>query len=77
MQMSPEDIPPRSDVKAVREFVDKWWCPMKRSDAKRFADKVREFVPAGPIPRNVEAFEMSEYGRTLSHDEIVQFFSLG
>ena len=77
MQMSPEDIPPRSDVKAVREFVDKWWCPMKRSDAKRFADKVREFVPAGPMPRNVEAFEMSEYGRTLSHDEIVQFFSLG
>ena len=49
---------------------------MKRSDAERFADKVREFVPSGPMPRNVEAFEMSEYGRTLSHDEIVQFFSI-
>ena len=38
-------------------------------------DKVREFVPDGPMPTNVEAFEMSEYGRTLSHGEIVRFFS--
>ena len=75
MRMRPEDVPSFSDVKASREFVDKWWCQMKRNDAQRFADKVREFVPDGPMPKNVEAFEMSEYGRTLSHDDIVKFFS--
>ena len=75
MRMPLEDIPSRSDAKASREFVDKWWCQMKRNDARRFADKLREFVPDGPMPTNVEAFEMSEYGRTLSHGEIVRFFS--
>ena len=48
---------------------------MYRNDARRFADKVREFVPDGSSPKNMEAFELSEYGRTLSHGEIVRFFS--
>ena len=75
MRMPPEDVPSPSDITASCNFVDKWWCQKKRNDACRFADQLREFVPEGPMPKNVEAFEMSEYGRTLSHAEIVQLFS--
>ena len=75
MQMPPDNVPDRADAAASRAFIDRWWCQMKRNDALRFSDKLREFVPDGAMPRNVEAFEMSEYGRTLSHDEIVRLFS--
>jgi len=70
MRLDPKEVPDPADVEASRAFIDRYWCPMKRSDAQRFAAQLRDFVPDGPLPANVEAFEMSEYGRRLTKDEI-------
>ena len=41
----------------------KYWAAKKLRDAARFADAWREQYPGKPLPKMLEAYEISEYGR--------------
>ena len=41
----------------------KYWAKLKVNDAKRFANAWREQYPGKPVPKMVESYEISEYGR--------------
>jgi len=44
-------------------YLKKYWATRKVNDAKRFAGAWREQYPGKPVPKLVEAYEISEYGR--------------
>ena len=44
-------------------YLEKYWGKRKVNDAHRFADAWREQYLGRPVPRMVEAYEISEYGR--------------
>ena len=44
-------------------YLMKYWANRKVNDAKRFADAWREQYPGKPVPKMVESYEISEYGR--------------
>ena len=44
-------------------YLMKYWGVRKTYDAKRFADAWREQYPGRAVPKMVEAYEISEYGR--------------
>ena len=44
-------------------YLMKYWGVRKTYDAKRFADTWREQYPGRAVPKMVEAYEISEYGR--------------
>ena len=44
-------------------YLMKYWGARKTYDAKRFADAWREQYPGRAVPKMVEAYEISEYGR--------------
>ena len=52
------------DRPALQPFPrDCVWGNRKVNDARRFADAWREQYPGTPVPKAVESFEISEYGR--------------
>ena len=44
-------------------YLKKYWARRKVADAERFADAWREQYPGKPVPKMVESYEISEYGR--------------
>ena len=44
-------------------YLKKYWAKRKVSDAVRFAKAWSEQYPGKPLPKMVEAYEISEYGR--------------
>ena len=44
-------------------YLRKYWAKSKEKNAARFADAWREQYPGKPVPRMLEAYEISEYGR--------------
>ena len=76
MGLSASDVPDRADVAAVRAYLEKWYAPMKRTDAVRFRDRLAEWYGAKGAPRRVEAFEMSRYGRQLTESELRELFRM-
>ena len=51
------------NVERRNAYLMKYWGNRKTNDAKRFASAWREQYPGKPVPRAVESFEVSEYGR--------------
>ena len=44
-------------------YLKKYWAASKEKNAVRFADAWREQYPGKPVPKMLEAYEISEYGR--------------
>lgn len=60
----------RSDIKARNEYINRYTFGRKRADAKRFAEVWKEKHPDCPLPKNLEVYEISEYGRRPSKAEL-------
>lgn len=52
-----------ANVEGRNAYLMKYWGNRKTNDAKRFASAWREQYPGKPVPRAIESFEVSEYGR--------------
>ena len=65
------------ESKASRnEYLIRHWAGRKKNDAKRFATAWRERYPDKPVPKYIEVFEVSEYGRTPSDGDLARFAGL-
>ena len=53
----------KANVEGRNAYLMKYWGNRKTNDAKRFASAWREQYPGKPVPRAIESFEVSEYGR--------------
>lgn len=53
----------KANVEGRNAYLMKYWGNRKTNDAKRFASAWCEQYPGKPVPRAVESFEVSEYGR--------------
>ena len=60
----------RKDVKARDAYILKYWSGRKRDDAKRYAAAWRELYPDRPVPKYMEAYEVSEYGRAPTEEDL-------
>ena len=59
----------RKDVKQRNAYILKHWVGRKRYDAKRFAATWKEQYPDKPVPKYMEAYEVSEYGRAPNDED--------
>ena len=50
-------------------YLKKYWAAKKLRDAVRFAAAWREQYPDKPVPKMLEAYEISEYGRPPIEDD--------
>ena len=64
------EIPDRNDVKARNAYILKYWSSRKRRDATRFAAAWRAQYPNRPAPAFMEAYEISEYGRAPTAEDL-------
>ena len=53
----------KANVAGRNAYLMKYWANRKVNDAKRFADAWQEQYPGKPVPKMVETYEISEYGR--------------
>ncbi len=60
----------RSDIAARNAYLRKYWAARKQRDAERFADAWREEFPERPVPKYMEVYEVSEYGRAPTEDDL-------
>ena len=60
----------RSDIKARNEYINRYTFGRKRADAKRFAEVWKEKHPDRPVPKNLEVYEISEYGRAPTQEDL-------
>ena len=65
-----DDLPDRSDPAACRAFLEKEWFAAKRRDAERFAAVWQAHYPERPLPQYAEAYELSEYARRPTPEEL-------
>jgi len=66
----------KESKEARNAYLIRHWAGRKKSDAKRFASTWKERYPDAPVPKYVEVFEVSEYGRTPSADDLARFAGL-
>ena len=57
------------NIAARNAYLCKYWASRKVNDAKRFADAWREANPGKPVPKYMEAYEVSEYGRAPTQED--------
>ena len=50
-------------------YLKKYWAASKEKNAVRFADAWREQYPGKPVPKYMEAYEVSEYGRAPTQED--------
>lgn len=60
----------RSDLAKRNAYLRKYWSWRRRLDAERFADVWRERYPDRPVPTDIETFEVSEYGRAPTEEDL-------
>ncbi len=65
-----DDLPDRANPAACRAFLEKEWFAAKRRDAERFAAAWQVHYPERPLPQYAEAYELSEYARRPTPDEL-------
>lgn len=53
----------KANVAGRNAYLMKYWANRKVNDAKRFVDAWQEQHPGKPVPKMVESYEISEYGR--------------
>lgn len=58
------------NVAARNAYLRKYWAARKRNDARRFADAWRELHPGRAVPEFIEAYEVSEYGRAPTEEDL-------
>lgn len=63
----------RSDIKARNAHIIKYMFGRKRADAKRFADVWKGRYPNLPLPKHMEVYEVSEYGRAPTEKDLKLF----
>lgn len=68
-----DDVPDKADVAACRDYVARHWICRKAHDSERFADVWRQRHPEVELPKYLEAFEFSEYGRMPTPWELSWF----
>ncbi len=51
------------NIAARNAYLLKYWSTRKLTDAKRFAGAWKQMYPGRPLPKRIEAYEISEYGR--------------
>ncbi|MBO7688596.1 MAG: PIG-L family deacetylase [Kiritimatiellae bacterium] len=60
----------RSNIAARNAYLMKYWAAKKMRDAQRFADDWKEVYPSRPVPKYMEAYEVSEYGRAPTEEDL-------
>ena len=60
----------RSDIAARNAYLKKYWAFRKRRDAQRFAGEWKAEYPSRPVPEFMEAYEVSEYGRAPTEEDL-------
>ena len=65
-----KEVPDRTDIAARNAYIIKFWAQRKIDDSKRFADAWHEQYPNRPLPKYMEAFEVSEYGRAPTEEDL-------
>ncbi|MBQ6010485.1 MAG: hypothetical protein IJL17_18285, partial [Kiritimatiellae bacterium] len=60
----------RSDIAARNAYIMKYWAAKKMRDAARFAAEWKERYPSRPVPKYMEAYEVSEYGRAPTEEDL-------
>ena len=63
----------RSDIKARNAYLVRYVLGRKRYDARRFADAWKEEFPSLNLPKHMEVFEVSEYGRAPTEEDLKLF----
>ena len=54
-------------------YLKKYWAAKKQYDAKRFAKDWKEEYPSRPVPQYMENYEVSEYGRAPTAEDLQKF----
>ena len=65
-----EALGDRSDKKARNAYLCKYWAAKKQGDAARFAETWKTRHPGGAAPKYMEAYEVSEYGRSPTAEDL-------
>jgi len=60
----------RSDKAARNAYLMKYWSLKKQRDAKRFAGAWKAEYPDRPLPKYMEVYEVSEYGRAPTEEDL-------
>ena len=70
------EVPPADDLEGRKRFIEKYWVGHRKcGDADRFRAKlVKALGPAGEKVRYVEPFELSQYGKQISVEEMRELF---
>ena len=65
-----EALGDRSDKKARNAYLCKYWAAKKQGDAARFVEAWKTRYPGGTAPKYMEAYEVSEYGRSPTAEDL-------
>ena len=60
----------RKDIKARNDYITRHWAGRKLRDAQRYARAWRDLYPNRPVPKYMEAYEVSEYGRAPTEEDL-------
>ena len=63
----------RSDIAKRNAFLVRWTAGRKRADARRYADEWRSQHPGAQVPKHIEVYEVSEYGRAPTESDLRLF----
>ena len=58
-----------TNIAGRNAYLKKYWAASKEKNAVRFADAWRAQYPGKPVPKRLEAYEISEYGRPPIEDD--------
>ena len=59
----------KTNIAGRNAYLMKYWANRKVNDAKRFAGAWREQYPDRSVPKMVESYEISEYGRPPTEED--------
>jgi len=59
----------KKNIAGRNAYLMKYWGNRKVNDAKRFAAAWREQYPGKPVPKAIESYEISEYGRPPTEED--------
>ena len=65
-----EALGDRRDIEKRNAYLRKYWAVKKVVDPERFADAWREQYPGRVVPKYMETFEVSEYGRAPTEEDL-------